>query len=93
MADNEFLRQKREREFQQRVLAALEKPKSHRIIRVINAPFFLWLLTVILVTGGRFLSKGPFINKSVNSSFGEVTFFGLARSCNSSRHGTSGARG
>ena len=54
MADNQFLRQKRDREFQQRVLAAVEKPKSPWIIRFINAPSFLWLMSSIVLAAGVF---------------------------------------
>lgn len=56
MRDNEFLRRKREREFQQRLLTAIEKPKSHWIWRLINAPIFIWLMTVTLLTlGGAYI--------------------------------------
>jgi hypothetical protein len=57
MVDNEFLRQRREREFQQRVLAAVEKPKTSRIFKIMNAPSFLWLLTALILTvGGAYIS-------------------------------------
>jgi hypothetical protein len=39
------------------------------------------------------IAKDLFINNSVNSTFGEVKFFGTARSYNSSRHGRSVSRG
>ena len=43
--ENEVLRQKRERQFQARVLAAVEKPKRNRFLAIINAPIVLWLLS------------------------------------------------
>jgi len=52
MPENEFLRQKREREFQQRMLAALEKPRQNRVWMILNSAFVLWLLSAILITGG-----------------------------------------
>jgi hypothetical protein len=58
MTDKEFLRQRREREFQQSVLKALEKPKQSRILKVINSPFFLWLLSALLLTlGGAYFAE------------------------------------
>jgi len=45
--ENEVVRQKREREFQARVLAAVEKPKRNRFLAIINAPIFLWLISAI----------------------------------------------
>jgi hypothetical protein len=52
MAESEFLRQKREREFQARMLAATEKPRASRILRIVNAPFFLWFLSATFITVG-----------------------------------------
>jgi hypothetical protein len=45
--ENDYLRQKRERDFQNRVLAAVEKPRRNRFIAFINAPIILWLLSAI----------------------------------------------
>jgi hypothetical protein len=50
--ENEVLRQKREREFQTRMLASIEKPKPNRLLAIINAPIFLWLISAIFLTGG-----------------------------------------
>lgn len=58
MSDNEFLRQKREREFQVRVLAAVEKPKRNRLLAIINSAFFLWLMSALLLTvGGGYITN------------------------------------
>jgi len=60
MPESERLRQKKEREFQKRVLAALEgaKPKKGRIGGIINSAFFLWLLSAVVITaGGAFFTK------------------------------------
>ncbi len=58
MPASDFRRQRREREFQERVLEALEKPKKNRLIAVVNSGFFLWLLTAILVTlGGGYITN------------------------------------
>lgn len=48
--ENEILRQKRDRAFQVRVLAAVEKPKRNRFLAIINAPIFLWLLSAIAIS-------------------------------------------
>lgn len=40
------------REFQARVLAALEKPKAKRWIVILNSPIIIWLLSVIVLTLG-----------------------------------------
>src|SRR5262245_43535697 len=47
---NDFLRDKREREFQTKVLAALEKPTERTFWKTINSPFILWALSAILVS-------------------------------------------
>lgn len=58
MADNEFLRQKREREFQQRVLAAVEKPKENRGWKFVNSGIVIWGLSVALITiGGGYITN------------------------------------
>jgi hypothetical protein len=46
------LRGKRDREFQARILAALEKPKKRRCLAIINSPIVIWMLTVIFITVG-----------------------------------------
>lgn len=48
------LRDKYERDFQARVLAALEKPqpKRSRFLAFINSPAFLWSLSVFVLTAG-----------------------------------------
>jgi hypothetical protein len=49
---------RREEEFRRRLLAALEKPPTHRLYRAINSPFILWLLSALLITiGGAYLSN------------------------------------
>lgn len=58
MRENETQQQNREREFQNRVLAALEKPKRNRFLAFINAPAFLWLLSVIVLSiGGTYYTN------------------------------------
>ncbi|MGA2895171.1 MAG: hypothetical protein ABSE22_20090 [Xanthobacteraceae bacterium] len=58
MRDNEFLRQKREREFQARLLAAVEKPKRRTFWELLNSGFVLWLLSVVLLSvGGGYISN------------------------------------
>jgi len=52
MRDKEILREKRDREFQARVLAALERPKKARVIAIINSGFFLWLISALFLTFG-----------------------------------------
>ena len=48
----------RDREFQRRLLAALEKPKPNRLIAVVNSAVFLWLLSALLVTfGGTYFAS------------------------------------
>jgi hypothetical protein len=49
---HEHLRLRREREFQSRVLAALERPKRGKLAAFVNSPFFLWLLSIVFVTMG-----------------------------------------
>src|SRR5262245_57181307 len=45
-------------EFQQRVLAAVEKPKRNRLLAVINSPFFLWVMSVLLLSiGGSYITN------------------------------------
>jgi hypothetical protein len=57
MRENDFQRRRREREFQERVLSALEKPRENRFFKVINSPSFLWILTAVLLSlGGAFYS-------------------------------------
>jgi hypothetical protein len=57
MQENKTMREKREREFQAKVLSILGKKKSHWTIRLINAPVFLWLMTVAVVTlGGAYIN-------------------------------------
>jgi hypothetical protein len=49
---------RRDRKFQQRLLAALDRPKKHWFIRIVNSAAFLWLATLLLVTvGGGFLTN------------------------------------
>lgn len=52
MSDGEPQQQERDRDFQQRLLAAVEKPKPNRFFKFINAPLFLWALSVAFVTAG-----------------------------------------
>ncbi len=56
MSDGDIGRQEQEREFQRRVLAAIEGPKRNRFIRVINAPIIIWFLTLlfVVVAGGLY---------------------------------------
>jgi hypothetical protein len=45
-------------EFQQRVLAALEKPKRNRFLGVINSAFFLWLMSALFLSiGGSYITN------------------------------------
>jgi hypothetical protein len=47
-----------DRKFQERLLAALEGPKKHWFIRLVNSAAFLWLATLLLVIiGGGFLTN------------------------------------
>jgi hypothetical protein len=58
MRQSEFLREKREREFYARVLGALEKPNSNRLLAIVNSAAFLWLLSALLITsGGSYFTK------------------------------------
>jgi hypothetical protein len=50
--ESDGLRERREREFQRRVLAAIERPKSNRFWAFINSAAFLWLASAIVLTGG-----------------------------------------
>ena len=44
--------------FKNRVLAAIEKPKESKLVAVLNSGFFLWLLTLCVVTaGGAYLTS------------------------------------
>ena len=55
--ENETIRRKRDLEFQSRVLAAVEKQKEYRFWALLNRPFTLWLLSLILLTlGGAYFS-------------------------------------
>jgi hypothetical protein len=60
LTPHEQIRNRREREFQSRMLAAVEKPKQSTtgvVAKVLNSPFTLWLLSAILITvGGAFFS-------------------------------------
>jgi hypothetical protein len=48
----------RDRKIQERLLAALERPKKPLLIRLVNSAAFLWLSTLLLVTiGGGFLTN------------------------------------
>jgi len=45
-------------EFQQRVLAAVEKPKRNRFLTVINSAFFLWVMSALFLSiGGSYLTN------------------------------------
>jgi hypothetical protein len=58
MPENEFLRRKREHEFQRRVLAAIEKPKRNRFFVIINSAAFIWLASVFVITiGGGYITN------------------------------------
>jgi hypothetical protein len=47
-----------DRKFQERLLAALERPKKHWFIRLVNSAAFLWLATLLLVTAaGGYLTN------------------------------------
>jgi hypothetical protein len=52
MPENDTQRSDREYRFQNRILAALEKPKRNRVLAVINAPIFLWVLSAIALSFG-----------------------------------------
>ena len=43
-----------ERAFQERVLAALEKPRRGRVLSLLNSPIFIWIMSLLVVTGGSF---------------------------------------
>ena len=44
--------------FKTRVLAAIEKPKKARLVAILNSGFFLWLLTLCVVSaGGAYLTS------------------------------------
>jgi hypothetical protein len=74
MVENEFFRQKRGREFQQRVLAAVEKPKSNRLLAIINSAFFLWVLTACVVTaGGTYVASYQQCRKDADSEIDRST--------------------
>jgi hypothetical protein len=54
---NDQLRERREREFQRRVLSALEK-KQNRIWAFLNSGIVLWFLTAMIITvGGSFITN------------------------------------
>jgi hypothetical protein len=58
MVESELQREKREKDFQKRVLQALEKPTRGRISAIINSGFFLWLMSaVFLALGGSFFTN------------------------------------
>lgn len=57
LPQSEQERLEQEREFQARLLAALEKPPINRFFRVINSPSFLWAMTAIfIVLGSAYLN-------------------------------------
>jgi hypothetical protein len=57
MTEDDTLRHERERAFQASILAALEKPKENKFWALLNKPFTLWLLSLILLTvGGSYIS-------------------------------------
>jgi hypothetical protein len=44
--------------FKNRVLASLDKPKTSRLVSILNSGFFLWFLTLCVVTaGGAYLTS------------------------------------
>jgi hypothetical protein len=56
MRNNEFTRRRQEREFQARLFAALQKPKRNKLLAIINSPFFLWLMSLVILTiGGTYV--------------------------------------
>lgn len=56
--ENDFLRQKREREFQERIIASLEKPKGNRFWAFINSAIFIWFLSAtVLAMGGGYITN------------------------------------
>jgi hypothetical protein len=58
MHEGEFLRERRERDFQAKVLGALDKPESNRFVTIINSAAFLWFLSALFITaGGSYLTK------------------------------------
>ena len=74
MVENKFVHQKREREFQQRVLAAVEKPKSSKLVAVLNSAFFLWVLTACVVTaGGTYVGAYQQCRKDADSEIDRST--------------------
>lgn len=58
LTPGELLRNNREREFQKRILAAVEKPNRGRSVwAVLNSPFVIWLFTACMITlVGAYLS-------------------------------------
>src|SRR5215469_1400068 len=45
-------------EFQQRLLAAVEKPERNRLLAVINSAFFLWVMSALLLSiGGSYITN------------------------------------
>src|SRR5437016_7933218 len=58
LSKHEEIRNRRERAFQARVLATLDKPKGAPILAALNSPIVLWLLSAILITsGGAYLNN------------------------------------
>jgi hypothetical protein len=80
--ENDTQQHKREREFQDRVLAALSAPKQSRFLKFINAPLFIWLLTlaVVVIGGGLYtnyktcLADSKHLAQSYNAYRNEVNF-------------------
>ena len=59
MPENEFTEfQRRVLAAVDRVLAAVEKPKRGRLLAIINSSFFIWLMSVLLLTiGGSYITN------------------------------------
>ena len=58
MPFHEQLRNKRDLEFQARVLAAVEKPKPNPLWEFVNKPAILWLMSALFLTaGGAYLTN------------------------------------
>lgn len=52
MLPDERARQVRDRAFQDRVLAALEKRRRSRTLTILNSPIFLWIMSLLVITCG-----------------------------------------
>src|SRR5260221_4596086 len=76
LLQNDRLREKEEREFKSRILAALEKPKKIRCLVIINSPIVIWLLSAIVITlgGGYYTTYRQCIADARQVSFIYTTY-------------------